>query len=69
MEIIHGFLALNKRQRGANDSPEVFVHGMSISAVEPHRTGCYVYAGSQRFDVTHSHTEIMQAVEKVWLIR
>lgn len=67
MQIVHGFLVMNKRQRGPADAPEVYVHAAMIDAVEPHRNGCFVYAGAQRFDVTHSHTEIMQAVEQVRL--
>jgi len=33
-----------------------------IPIIEPHRTGCYIYAGGHKWDVAHSHAEITQTV-------
>ena len=62
METMNGCLVLNKRQRSPTEGAEVFIFPDAITAIEPHRQGCYVYTGGQKFDVSHSHTEIAQAI-------
>jgi hypothetical protein len=62
MQMQDGCLVLFKRQRAGTEGAEVLVPPAAIVAIEPHRNGCYVYAGGHKFDVTHSHTEIAQAV-------
>jgi hypothetical protein len=69
METMNGCLVLSKRQRSPIEGAEILVHPAAIVAIEPHRSGCYVYVGGHKFDVTHSHAEIAQAVEYAMRVR
>ena len=62
MQVTNGFLVLLKRQPGGNEGRELLIAPQAISVIEPHRTGCYVYAMDHKWDVAHSHAEIAQAV-------
>lgn len=61
IQMSDGLMVLTKRQPRSDEGAEVFIVPDAITAVEPHRTGCYVYAAGQRWDVAHSHTEIIHA--------
>ena len=62
IKLVDGVVALSKREHAQGEGAEIFVVPETVAAVDPHRNGCYVYAAGHKWDVSHSHTEIIQAI-------
>jgi len=60
--VVDGLLALSKRVKVDGEGAEILVAPDAIVAIDPHRNGCFVYAGGHKWDVAHAHTEIAQAI-------